>query len=299
MPKSKDPWEPLESRTKKRIKSIHLSPSYCEQRQEAFQSFKNILSPEQAALPQSDLEEAFLFSKEGRDLAQKWGLTLALHPNDELWGVKPEHGPALFTDPALAVKVIPFGKTRLIPIPPEELSPEELALAEEWSRLDFTPNLRKGRYLRLEVDMHQASKEEAKALTAWYYDFYRPLVLRHPRLRKGKVDEWEVWNLYDQHRSLIKVARILKKKESTVRMAYYRAFAKIMKEKYDPAKHNPRQLPVFLDPDYCGRCPERDSCRDLCPTASRYADQETRPLREKPLPPSSLEKKSQPLSPVE
>ena len=166
MVKPKDPWDPIEKLSVVRREVFKIHPIYRQEYEAAFQDFLNGLPSDLAVRAQAELRESFLHSPQADEICQRWGLNLALHPDDELWDTAPIAAPILFADPGISVKVIPFGPMRFNPPSPEnpwylnDITPADItpALLEacDPSLLDMTPILREGRYLRVEIDLFKS-----------------------------------------------------------------------------------------------------------------------------------------------
>ncbi len=157
MSKPKDSWEFPEKLSVVRREVFKIHPIYRQEYEAAFQDYLNGLPSDLAVRPQAELRESFTYSPQADKICQRWGLRLALHPDDELWDTAPEAAPLIFAVPGSAVKVIPFGPMRFNPpsTDPWELKDLTLAMVDacDPSLLDMTPILREGRYLRVEIDL--------------------------------------------------------------------------------------------------------------------------------------------------
>lgn len=157
MGKPIDPWDSIEKSSVVRREVFKIHPIYRQEYEAAFQDYMQGLPSDAAARPQAELRESFIFSPQAGALCRRWGLKLALHPDDDLWDTAPISAPLLFADARRAIKIIPFGPIRFNPPPPG--TPCELkdiaAIVEACapSLLDMTPLLREGRYLRVEIDL--------------------------------------------------------------------------------------------------------------------------------------------------
>jgi hypothetical protein len=134
-----------------------LHPIYRREYERAFRDFVKRLPPNQVERTQAELREEFIHSSQAAKICRRWGLSLALHPDDELWDSDPKTAPILFADPGRAVKIIPLGPIRFNPPSSEpwdlnDLSPAMVEACDP-SQLDITPILREGRYLRVEIDL--------------------------------------------------------------------------------------------------------------------------------------------------
>ena len=109
------------------------------------------------------------------------------------------------------------------------------------------------------------------------------------------VNKWEVWDAYNETKFFEKAMKKLndradrntssltnlgvsaeahqKIKVSTARKAYYRAFALVQGEKFDPSKHKPGKLPIE-GRKTCVQCQKYSTCEALCPEALQYVDQD-------------------------
>jgi hypothetical protein len=143
MSKPKDLWELPIKRSVVRREVFKIHPIYRQEYEDAFQYYLRRLESALAVRPQAELRKLFIYSPQARELAQRWGLSLALQPDDELWDTPPGTAPALFEDPGFAVTVLPYGKVKTNPSPPENTL----------DRIDITPLLKEGRYLCLEIDL--------------------------------------------------------------------------------------------------------------------------------------------------
>lgn len=170
MGKPKDPYEfPIKwSVVRSEVFKIH--PIYRQEYEAAFQDYLNGLSSNLALSCQAELRKSFISSPQASKLAQRWGLNLAFHPDDKVWNNPPESVPLLFTNPGLAVKVIPFGAIKINPPPPEN----------PWDRIDSTPLLKEGRYLRVEIDLF-ASKGQIQVEIENAVKRFQAKIVRSPR----------------------------------------------------------------------------------------------------------------------
>jgi hypothetical protein len=197
MGKPKDPLEfPIKwSVVRREVFKIH--PIYRQEYEVAFQDYLKGLPSDLAVRPQAELRKSFIHSPQARELCQRWGLSLAKHPDDKVWDNPPESVPLLFADPGLAVKVIPFGKIK---------SPEY-----PWHPIDKTPLLKEGRYLCLEIDLFKSAgqieveiKNEVQRFQAEIFHWLRPW--RGPSLNiyldeeppGGPVTIFQVWKMNKQ-----------------------------------------------------------------------------------------------------
>jgi hypothetical protein len=191
MGKPKDPWDFIEKLSIVRSKVFKIHPIYRQEYEAAFQDFLKGLPPDLVVRPQAELRELFIHSPQARELCQRWGLSLALHPDDELWDTDPIAAPLAFADPGRSVKIIPFGPMRFNPPSPEiplDLSPLDLTplLVNSFdpSLLDITPLLREGRYLRVEIDL-LSSMGQIEEEIKYKVEIFQAEIHRSPKFEAG------------------------------------------------------------------------------------------------------------------
>ena len=161
MSKPKNAWDIPEKWAEIKKEALRCSRQYSQEFEAAFRAYRETLSPNMAGHPDCDLIEPFQLSSDAQNLCQRWKLNFALHPDGQLWDSSPEDAPAFFKDPGNAVEVIPHGKPKYV---------------IEKGRLDFTPQLREGRYLRLDIDLN-ASKGQIEAEFSYRVKQYQNLII--------------------------------------------------------------------------------------------------------------------------
>jgi hypothetical protein len=167
MPKPKDPFENPNKKSVKRLEALKRKPLYRQEFEAAFQSYRTSLPKNRVGNPYYDIIESFQLTDEGRKLCQRWDISSALSPDDKLWN---ENAPYWLKDPGNAVEVIPHGAPKFIP---------------EEGRLDYTPLLKDGRYLHLEIDLSH-KKGQIEAEFAHWVKWCQDLIINeqvrlHPR----------------------------------------------------------------------------------------------------------------------
>jgi len=219
--KAKDADEAVEKWNEIRKEALRRSSQYRQEYEAAFQSYVDSLPPEvilyrtfsskesetmedRGFLPSEESDESerlkylelcehFQDSPQAQDLCQRWGIALALHPDNELWTVTREHAPAFFKDPRQAVKVVPHKKTNLIPLSEKWCSEKtsivsiqgEKCLETEY-QIDVTPHLRECRYLVLEIDLFHKKTQIMTEVEA-KVDKYQ-VVINRRRVRGNSLD---------------------------------------------------------------------------------------------------------------
>jgi hypothetical protein len=168
--------------------------------------------------------------------------------------------------------------------------------------------------INLKGDMEVIVKRFIERLKYYHYFIQRDKSRMTP---DRKVYKWEVFDAYNKMKSFEKTAQKIKDRASTyvrflnrfgisvegpqelnvstVRKAYYRAFELVYGEKFDPNRHRPEKLPMELRKT-CDRCPEKTTCKALCPEAWEYYMQDEKYQREIPMPEHELDILSSPRS---
>ncbi|MCX5887983.1 MAG: hypothetical protein NTY36_00860 [Deltaproteobacteria bacterium] len=93
MGKPIDPWDSIEKSSVVRREVFKIHPIYRQEYEAAFQDYMQGLPSDAAARPQAELRESFIFSPQAGALCRRWGLKLALHPDDDLWDTAPISAP--------------------------------------------------------------------------------------------------------------------------------------------------------------------------------------------------------------
>ena len=184
----KNPWDSIEKLSILRREVLKIHPIYRRDYEAAFQDFVNGLPPNLTDRPRPELREAFIYSPQAVDICRRWGLNLALHPDDEILDSAPESAPLLFADPGNAVKVISCGPVRFNPSSknPWDLKDLTPAMVESCdpSQLDMTSILREGRYLRVEIDLFK-TMGQIKAEIEDEVEFFQAEIHRSPKFESG------------------------------------------------------------------------------------------------------------------
>ncbi len=233
-------------------------------------------------------------------LKNRYGVRVSLlaeHYDDALLLLDPRHDiddtpltvqkrllPALFNEPAV----------RLVPVNAEQAK-EYAALAfpvdaDKYDRLAadgvwqvyavFCPSRIQPHERLLKVDLSKkradVEREFRRFLDA------APVEADRRRFRAEAWKHLEAWKLYREKRSFKAVARTMKEKLSTVTMRYYRAIELTQGRKYDPAgmKKAVARVRKSEMKITCSVCPQRATCKTLCPEMLRYADQDRVSRRE-------------------
>ncbi len=192
MGKPKDAWDFPEKWSVVRREVFKIHPLYRQEYEAAFQDYINSLPSDLAVKPKANLKEFFLFSPQAQELCQRWGLNLALHPDDKEWDTASEVTPLLFASPGRAVKLIPFGPIRANPPPPEilrdlkdikDITPA-MVKGIDPSLVDLTPVLRESRFLYIEIDLFSSMGQiEAEIKNA--VGFFQEEIRRTPKFEAG------------------------------------------------------------------------------------------------------------------
>jgi len=104
------------------------------------------------------------------------------------------------------------------------------------------------------------------------------------RLRKEAWNHLEVWKLRKKRTPFSKIAEILKLTEDNAKKSFYRAYELTQCRKYDPEILR-KEIWLVKQEELkktCATCPDRDTCRVLCPEVLAFVDQDVlRNSREK------------------
>jgi len=161
-------------------------------------AWKNFLEEKfQRDWPPAKLKEEFLYSQyvtEGRELADKYGLTVAYHYDDPLWDPYKKRMKHVFKD-MWPIRIITQNPTSY------KLSPDRKTVIA-----DHTPQLRDGRFLTVEIDLYEKLGTIKKLINS-QLDFYQN-ILNLPKAKKrdsaldfyldtenGKVSIYELWDM--------------------------------------------------------------------------------------------------------
>lgn len=141
--------------------------------------------------------------------------------------------------------------------------------------LDYKKRLRNERYLCIEIDLSK-KKEYIMQEIEELVDGYSGCVTRESgRKTPGRViNRFLVWDQYIRLRQFEKIAAAHKCGASTVRKAYFRAFAEIMLEEYNRDKHNKKHLTKSQLRMTCDKCESRATCDTPCPEVLAFIDQD-------------------------
>jgi hypothetical protein len=167
--------------------------------------------------------------------------------------------------------------TRLRILPIENASVELVVPPKEKRHYPFIA-LEDGKFITIRIDLSRASKYEAMSFVGHMHDWYRPHTPpKRSTARRSKVNEWNVWLLYDEFKNFTRVAKEINSNSSTVRKAYLRAFEKVTGTPYDPNNHNLKKLAKkrYLPKNFCGDCKDRNECKAPCKRVLDYIDQDT------------------------
>jgi hypothetical protein len=216
-------WDIPEKKAENHKEALRRSPVYRQEWEAAFQSYclgrvlqsyylgrvpgKATLPPNLKSRPLDDLRNSFVTeSPQAKELCRRFGLTpgMALHPDNEFWGVARNSAQAFFKDSGEAIKVIPYGKAKLRDI------------SENESELDVTPlqfyHLKDGRYLHLDIDLFQSQSQievEVKERVKIYQEVINKKAVKGASLDiylyeqpdKGPVTIFEVWDMKKEGKS--------------------------------------------------------------------------------------------------
>jgi hypothetical protein len=186
--KPKDPEESHKSRCFMRAEAIRRNPQYRQEWETAFKSYRLSLQKEIEELfgsfSDSDYEMfSFEDSDEAKELAVRWGLTVALHPDD-----KSSWDDALFFV-YLGVRAVDVLPNRVCKF---QFLPEEI-------KVDYTPHLKDERYLTLRINLAKPKIQIMEEINA-EIEKYLPLALsgKKKKVRGKAVDDlcWRIWNMY-------------------------------------------------------------------------------------------------------
>jgi hypothetical protein len=217
-------------------------------------------------------------------LCKKYGITYLFNPSEnipEFWGS------GLFIEENKIMEVI-------YPKEYRDLTKDE---KEKEMRPQFLPIpvFDNGKELIIKIDLTADMGALVENFSEQLKYFQSFLPKNKSRMVQDRVvDKWEVWDTYNETKSFQKTVEKLSSRAapkinvSTVRKAYYRAFALVNGEKFNPDKHKPRKLPIALRRT-CDQCPKFSTCEALCPEVFQYARQDEREQRETPMPEQKLD----------
>ncbi|MBM4274142.1 MAG: hypothetical protein FJ134_06750 [Deltaproteobacteria bacterium] len=230
-------------------------------------------------------------AKKAEELCNKYSITYLFNPSTAI----PKHwGGSFFDNEEEIVETI-------YPTDYRDLSEDEIRKGIILPYLPI-PVFNNGEELIIRIKLNADLEDIVKEIFA-KIKYYQSFIQRdNSRMTPDrKIDKWEVWDAYNRTKSFKKAAETLNKRASlrikilndfgfrteplqkvnisTVRKAYYRAFEPIHGVKFDPAVHKPEKLPVRLSRT-CDRCPERSTCKALCPDILEYVVQDKKSQRE-------------------
>ena len=79
-----------------------------------------------------------------------------------------------------------------------------------------------------------------------------------------------------EDKTFLQIARQMRTTADTTKKRYYRAMQLIYGEQYTPNLQQSIHKRLLSEgKGLCGRCPKRADCKDLCPEALRYAEQDS------------------------
>jgi hypothetical protein len=247
-------------------------------------------------------------TRKAEALCKKYGITYLFNPSQTI----PEHWESgFFIEEKEIVEV-------LYPTEYRDLTADERKRGVRPSFLPI-PIFGNRDELIIKIDLTADMGDLIKKCTD-FLKYYQSFLLKNKSrmIQDRLVDKWEVYDAYDETKSFKKAvqklnaravnhARILnnfdvpanappKIKVDTARKAYYRAFALVHGEKFDPSKHKPEKLPITLRRT-CDQCPEYSRCEALCPEVLDYVSQDERYQRETHMPEHTLDTLASPRSP--
>ncbi len=193
--------------------------------------------------------------------------------------------PVLFNEPA--VRLVPVNNEQAkeynaLAYPVDAKKYDQLAADGFWKMYAvFCPSRMQAHERLLKVDLSKKRSD----IEAEFGRFLDTVAVDGDR-RRFRNEAWKhlaVWKLYRERRSFKAVAELMKEKQSTVSMRYYRAIELTQGKKYDPAEMKKafarvRKSELKLT---CAACPKRGTCKTLCPELLRYVDQDTVRRRER------------------
>ena len=153
--------------------------------------------------------------------------------------------------------------------------------SERLLKIDLSKSLRA---LRADFE-HFLKKVEQSRNDHDYYGWksnYNDWNQDNSRYRVEVEQALNVWRLRCKKKTYREIARTLEIKEPAAKKAFRRAFELIEKTPYDPYVFRRETSKVKLSSlqDVCGACLNRNTCRELCPEALRFVNQDEVKQRE-------------------
>jgi hypothetical protein len=179
------------NKLKDRENALRRNELYRQEWQRAFDDYLSTLPPTQAQEPGILRREPFLYSSQAQELALRWEINFAPHPDDvSLWG----HPDTLFKDQGWAVDIVRHGNAVVCPN----------------GTVDLTPHLEDKRYLTLKIDLWKPKIQATKEIS-YLLDGYLTLIGKK-KTRGPALDElpWRVWDMHHKEMmSLLAITRRL------------------------------------------------------------------------------------------